>query len=213
MAIENVFSPPFRRVFFRALLFTVLLFIAIFASLLLAIHFLGDFSNDWLESGLAVGTGLVVFAAMFFLAAPVTALFAGLFLDDIAAIVEANDYPRERPGKPISIGEGLWVSVKFGLLVLLVNLILLPTLFFGVGPFLMAIANAYLLGREYFNLAAMRHMSPRDANVLRKENAGRIFAAGLIPAGVALIPVVNILVPLFATAYFVHIYKKIIRDG
>jgi CysZ protein len=43
-------------------------------------------------------------------------------------------------------------------------------------------------------------------------NSGRVWAAGLIPAGLALIPILNILVPLFSTSYFVHIFKKIATD-
>ena len=58
-------------------------------------------------------------------------------------------------------------------------------------------------------MIAMRHLSVQQADELRKQNMGRIFAAGLIPAGLVLIPIVNILVPLFSTSYFVHIFKKI----
>jgi len=52
-------------------------------------------------------------------------------------------------------------------------------------------------------------MPAHEAHALRKFNAARVFAAGLIPAGLALIPVVNLFVPLFATSYFVHIFKKV----
>jgi CysZ protein len=76
----------------------------------------------------------------------------------------------------------------------------------------MLIANAYLLGREYFTMVAMRHMPVRQATHMRKINSGRVWAAGLVPAGLALIPFLNILVPLFSTSYFVHIFKKIAMD-
>ncbi len=35
------------------------------------------------------------------LIAPVTAIVAGLFLDDVAEVVEHNDYPRDPPGRPV----------------------------------------------------------------------------------------------------------------
>ena len=91
-------------------------------------------------------------------------------------------------------------------------LLLLPTLFLGIGAVMMVIGNAYLLGREYFSMIAMRHMPVAEARDLRKRNAGRVLAAGLIPALLAVVPVINLFVPLFATSYFVHIYKKVVAE-
>jgi len=209
LALEDVMSSRFRSVLWRSLGLTVLLFIAILVGLEIVISMLTGIPWPWLETIMAVAAGLGVFAAMFFLIAPVTAVFAGLFLDEIAEVVELRDYPSDTPGKPLSTSTSVLISLQFGALVLLINLILLPTLFFGIGAFLMAIANAYLLGREYFSMIAMRHLPVRQANELRKANMGRIFAAGLIPAGLVLVPFVNILVPLFSTSYFTHIFKKI----
>ncbi len=76
----------------------------------------------------------------------------------------------------------------------------------------MLVVNSYLLSREYFTMVAVRHMPIAQAHDYRRANAGRIWAAGLIPAGLALVPFLNILVPLFSTSYFVHIYKRIRRD-
>ena len=50
---------------------------------------------------------------------------------------------------------------KSRLLALLVYLFALPfVLFAGLGFVILFLANAYLLGREYFELAAMRFRSP-----------------------------------------------------
>ena len=99
--------------------------------------------------------------------------------------------------------------MRFGLLVLALNILLLPSFFFGIGAITMLIANAYLLSREYFEMAAMRHMPIEDARKLRKENAPQIFLAGVLPALLALVPLVNLAVPLYATSYFVHIFKQV----
>ena len=208
-AIEDVMSKNFRGILWKSIGLTVLLFVAILFGLEFLLSVLTTVPWPWLETVLAVATGLGVFAAMFFLIAPVTAIFAGLFLDEIAEVVELRDYPTDHPGTALSTGKAVFIAAQFGVLVLVVNLLLLPTLFFGIGAFLMAMANAYFLGREYFTMIAMRHLSVQQADELRKQNMGRIFAAGLIPAGLVLIPIVNILVPLFSTSYFVHIFKKI----
>ena len=208
-ALEDVLSARFRSILWKSVGLTILLFIVILVGLEVTLSVLTTIPWPWLETFLAIATGLGVFAALFFLIAPVTAVFAGLFLDEIAQAVEQRDYPSDRPGAPLSASKSMLIALQFGLLVLLVNLLLLPTLFFGIGAFLMVLTNAYFLGREYFSMIAMRHLPVRQANQLRKANMGRIFAAGLIPAGLVLIPVVNVLVPLFSTSYFVHIFKQI----
>jgi hypothetical protein len=50
------------------------------------------------------------------------------------------------------------------------------------------IATAWLLGREYFELAAMRFRSPAEAKAMRKDNAATVFTAGLIHRGVRVDP-------------------------
>lgn len=212
-ALEDVLSPKFRSVLWKSLGLTVVLFVVILFSLEFLLTMMTTIPWPWLETLIATATAVGLLVAMFFLIAPVTAIFAGLFLDEIAELVERRDYASDPPGKPLATMRGLLVALQFGGLVLVVNLILLPTLFFGIGVVLITLANAYFLGREYFTMVAMRHMSVSSANQLRRENAGKVFAAGLIPAGLAAIPFANITVPLFSTSYFVHIFKKIANDS
>jgi CysZ protein len=51
-------------------------------------------------------------------------------------------------------------------------------LFAGAGFLIFFIATAWLLGREYFELAAMRFRSPAEAKAMRKHNAATVFTAG-----------------------------------
>jgi uncharacterized protein involved in cysteine biosynthesis len=50
----------------------------------------------------------------------------------------------------------------------------------GAGFIAFFIATASLLGREHFELAAMRFRSPAEAKAMRKQNAAIVFTAGLI---------------------------------
>ena len=96
------------------------------------------------------------------------------------------------------------------LLALAVYLCALPFLFFaGVGVVILLLANAYLLGREYFELAAMRFRPPHDAKAMRKANATYVFLAGLVIAVFVSIPVVNLATPIFAMAFMVHVHKHL----
>lgn len=208
-AISDLLSPAFRSILWKALGMTVVLFVAILIAVEVALSLLTAFPWPWLETILAVAAGLGLLAAFVFLMAPVTAVFAGLFLDDVAALVERRDYAADPPGRPLAGWRSLAMSVQFGLLVLLVNLALLPTLFLGIGAVMMVVANAYLLSREYFTMVACRHMPVDAAVTLRRERSPKVFVAGFIPALLSLVPLLNVAVPLFSTAYFVHIYKRL----
>lgn len=211
-AMRDVLSPEFRSILWKAIGLTLLVFIGVLAALWVGSAALLVLPWPWLDEVIAGAASLVLLVVFFFLMAPVTAIFAGLFLDTAADIVEIKHYPGEPRGNPPSAWSSAQLGLQFGLLVLAVNILILPTVFFGIGVAIMLIANAYLLGREYFTMVAMRHMSVRQATQMRKINSGRVWAAGLVPAGLALIPFLNILVPLFSTSYFVHIFKKIATD-
>jgi CysZ protein len=82
-------------------------------------------------------------------------------------------------------------------------------LFAGAGFIAFFIATAWLLGREYFELAAMRFRPPAEAKAMRRQNAAVIFTAGLVIAAFVSIPIVNLATPLFGMAFMVHMHKRL----
>jgi len=127
----------------------------------------------------------------------------------VAEAVERDSYPAEPRGHALPLLRALIEGVKVALLALIVYLCALPFIFFaGVGVIVLFLANAYLLGREYFELAAMRFRPVHEAKALRKANAPYVFLAGMAIALFVSIPVVNLATPIFAMAYMVHIHKR-----
>src|SRR5690606_18943370 len=164
----------------------------------------------WLGLLAAILAGLVLALGLGLLIAPVTAIIAGFFLDDVAAIIEREDYPQEPVGQALPLTTAAIVSAKFLVLVVLGNLLALALLlvpFVNVAAFF--VVNGYLLGREFFEFAAMRHRSEAEAKALRRRHAGTIFLGGLVIAGFLAIPLLNLLTPLFAAAMMVHLHKSI----
>lgn len=202
-------SPEFRSVLLKALGLTIALFIGLLIAVEILLIGLTQFSWPWADWVLGIGTGLALFVAFFFLIFPVTAAFAGLFLDYVAELVEREHYPADPVGRPLPAVQAIMTALQFFLLVLGVNLAVLPFVLFGVGVVALVIANAYLLSREFFEMAAMRHMPRDDARELRKANGPAIFVAGLLPALLSFVPFANLVVPLFSTAYFVHLFKHV----
>ncbi len=147
---------------------------------------------------------------MALLIAPVTAIVAGLFLDDVAEVVERTDYPADRPGRAMPALRSLVLSMRFLGVVILGNIVaLLLLLVPGVNIAAFFIVNGYLLGREFFEFAAMRFRPEAEARALRRHYAGTVFLAGLVISAFLAVPLLNLVTPLFAAAMMVHLHKAI----
>lgn len=209
-AFTDILTPPFRAVLWKSLALTVGLLVLIWLGLQGLAGWLIDSPYPWLDTSLTVLTGIGVFVGLGFLVAPVMSLFAGLFLDEVAELVERTRYPGDPPGKAQPLGVALRETLVFVGVVIVGNLVALMLLLVpGVNVVAFVVVNGYLLGREYFEAVAMRFGTPEEARALRRANAVTVFLAGLVVAAVLAIPLVNFLTPLFATAFMVHLRKRL----
>jgi CysZ protein len=165
----------------------------------------------WLRETLAVAAPLAVFLLLLLLGAPVAALVGSLFLDRVAAKVDARFYPNDpkAPGAPWIGGTG--ERLKLVVLALLINGLALAAdaeiLF--VPEIVAFLANGWLLGREFFELAALRHLSRQQADALRRRHAGKIFASGLLITILTYIPFADLIAPFFGAAMMAHLFKRL----
>lgn len=212
-AIRGVFAARSRWVVLKSLGLTILLFFGLWLGLQnLAAAYLLPFVEGWVWVTSAIiwilGAGVVIAGG--FLLGPVTALFAGLFLDEVAEHVERHNYPDDPPGKAMPITPALFLAIKFGLLVLFANLIALLLVWLaGFGVIIFFLVNGYLLGREFFQFAAMRFRSEKEANQLRRKYRFEVLMAGMVIAGLMSVPLLNLLTPVFAASLMVHLHKAI----
>lgn len=220
-ALYRLPTPQFRAVLWKSLGWTLLALIALWAMVRQVFFWLAwpwlsallpampDWTS-WLGLLAAIAAGLVLALLLAFLIAPVTALIAGIFLDDVAEIIEREDYSTEPTGTAMPIGRSLLYSLKFLGIVILGNLCaLLMLLIPGVNVIAFFIVNGYLLGREFFEFAAMRHLGEQGAKAFRQQHRITVFLAGLVIAAFLAVPLLNLLTPLFAAAMMVHLYKAL----
>lgn len=208
-AFAQTFSPPLRRILLKSVALAVLLLLVLGVVLQAIITQLASLPQPF-EMALAIATGLGIVAGAIFLMGPISSLIAALFVDEVAEEVERTSFPADPVGRALPIAQSIVLSAKFFGLVLLVNLIaLLLLLIPGINLFAFFFANGYLLGREYFELAAMRFRPVEEARALRRENAIRVFLAGLAIAGVVAVPFLNLITPVFATALMVRVHKRL----
>ena len=224
-AFSQMVSPPFRAVLLKSAGLALLVLIVLGVMLQRLFAWALENGGAWLQATFAsLGSGIVgalelaltviatlgIFVAMIFLMPAATALVAGIFSDEIAEQVEAIHYPADPPGQALSLHRGLLEGVRAALLGIVIYLCATPFLLVaGLGVVIFFVATAFLLGREYFHLAAMRFRSPAEAKAMRRRHAGAVFRAGLAIAAFVSIPVLNLATPLFATAFMVHIHKRL----
>lgn len=224
-ALSQILSPPMRAILWKSIGLALMLIVVLGIGMQRLLSGLATSGEVWAEAtlgqgfhttldilawGLTIAAGFgVVFGAIFLMPA-ITSLVASVFVDDVADIVEREHYPAERVGTALPFGLAITEGVKTALLTILVYLVALPFVFFaGLGFVAFFIATAWLLGREYFELAAMRFRSPAEAKLMRKQYAGTVFTAGLVIAAFVSIPIVNLATPLFGMAFMVHMHKRL----
>jgi uncharacterized protein involved in cysteine biosynthesis len=223
-ALCQMFSPPLRALLLKTIGLALVLVVLVGIGLHRLLVWLALLGESWAESVLgatahaplvllawilSVTAGLGLILGSVFLMPAVTALVGSFFVDDIALEVERRYYPDEPVGRPLPPLRAILEGGKTALLAVVIYLIAVPSLLIaGLGVIVFFIATAYLLGREYFELAAMRYRSAAEAKMLRKRNQGAVLIAGLFIAAFVSIPIVSLATPLFAMALMVHVHKR-----
>jgi uncharacterized protein involved in cysteine biosynthesis len=222
-ALSQILSPPMRSILWRSIGLALVLVTVLAIALQRLLSWFASHGEGWAEAILgptfhtplnvfawvvSIAAGLGVVLGGIFLMPAITSLVASFFVDEVADHVEREHYPAERPGVALPLSLAFSEGIRTSLLTILVYLIALPFVFIaGAGFLAFFIATAWLLGRQYFELAAMRFRSPADARLMRRENAATIFTAGLLIAAFVSIPIINLATPLFGMAFMVHMHK------
>ncbi len=211
-AFRQILTPPFRAILWRSLALTLGLLIVAGIGLQALANTLLDLPYPWLDTAAGILSGLGIVIGLAFMVGPVTSLMAGLFADEIAEMAEKTNWPDEPAGVALPLGRSMVVTVRFALIALAGNLLaLLLLLVPGVNLIAFYVVNGYLLGREYFEAAAMRFRGEAGARAFRRRHGVAVFISGLVIATLLLIPVLNLLTPLFAVAFMVRFHKRLTR--
>ena len=222
-AIGQIGDPRFRSVLFRGIGLTIALLVGAYAGLLWLIENLtnepivlpGGTEITWLGDLLGWGSLFLMLFVSVFLMIPVASAITSLFLDEVARAVEDKHYPHIPAPQPVGFWDGLRDTVNFLGVLLAANVVALVLYFFfpPAAPFIFIAVNGLLLGREYFTLAAMRHLGRAGARDLRREHGGLVWVAGCLMAAPLMIPILNLIIPILGAATFTHIYHSLTSRG
>ncbi|WP_135501193.1 EI24 domain-containing protein [Roseovarius aestuariivivens] len=218
-ALGQIGDPRFRRVLLLGIGLTLALLIAATVGVLIFIQWIsGDTTTVWLIGEVNWIDDLLSFAGLgvmillsIVLMVPVASAITSMFLDEVAQAVEDRHYPDLPPADPQPMGEAFKDTVNFLGVIVAANIVALffYALFAPMAPFIFWGLNGYLLGMEYFQLAAMRRIGRKNAKTMRKANRGLIWAAGALMAIPLTVPVLNLVIPILGAATFTHIFHKV----
>lgn len=209
-AIAQLSDPPVKAVIWKSIAGTV----TIFALLVMGVGWIlantAFFDIGWIETTVDIFGGLAAFILALVLFPGVVSALVSVLLDDIAEAVEKRHYPDVGPARPMGWGVLISTSLRLIGLTVLLNLIVLPlylipvvniAVFYGL--------NGHLLGREYFEVIALRRLDDATAKTLRQQNRGKVWFTGAITAFLLTVPVINMIAPVLGTAAMVHLFYKI----
>ena len=154
------------------------------------------------------GVALVLFLS-YLLFPSVVYLIVSFFSEDVALAVETELYPYLPEPRKQGKREIIVVTIKFVAISLVLNILAIPiyAVLFPVSPFVFYALNGYLMGREYFELAALRRVNSVEAQFLRRTYRGQLFLAGTVIAFMMTIPIVNFIAPVISVAVMVNLVE------
>jgi CysZ protein len=207
LSIESLSDRRVAMILIRVTGLTVLMFAALGIGLWYALDALFAYFGWHGDSGFAALAALALLALSgVLLFRAVAVAITWIFADDIIDAVEARHYPQHaglgtRPGMASGAAMALRSVTRlvgYNLLALPVYIMLLVT---GIGTALAFLAvNSLLLGRDLEDMLIARHGKAHGSI-----SALPRLALGLIGTAAMLIPLVNLVVPVMATAMAVHL--------
>ena len=202
-----------RRVLLRCLLVASLTFVLLVAAVAVLLATLDPTGLAWLDAGIAIAGSAAALVLAWLLFPVVIAAALGFFAEDVVAAVERRYYPDLPPPYSMGVGESAWVTLRFTAVALLLNLLALPLyLIPGVNLLLYLALNGYLLGREYIELVALRRLPGPTVAALRRRLRARFWLAGVVIAALLAVPGFNLIAPVVAIAFMVHLFEGLRRD-
>ncbi len=221
-ALVQLGDRRFQSVLLKGLGLTIALLIAIYLAF---VWIIGAFVPDtfslpfigqvtWIDDALSIGSFFLMIGLSVFLMVPVASAFTGIFLEEVSEAVEDRHYPGLHEVPRQSIVDIVVDSLSFLGVIIVANVIALVLyLVLNVAaPLIFWALNGFLLGREYFQMVAMRRLGREGAKAARKRHMPEIWLAGALMAIPLTIPVVNLLIPVLGAATFTHMFMRLEGD-
>ena len=210
-AFAQLPRPEMRGPLIRAVLWACLAFAALWSALAVLIHHQLVREARWVEilAGLLGGFAAPVVTWLLF--PSVVLMILGCYSEAIIQAVERQYYPNLATPSQSRQMANLWSGIRLAFIGLVLNIVALPVylLFPGLNLVLFLGLNGYLLGREYFDVVALRRVDWRAAQRLWRDHRITFILSGVVAAGLFALPVINLVAPIIGLAAAVHLVERL----
>lgn len=212
-AIAALSLPELRRIVGLSLAVAAASFVALWVAVGFILAELPRFAWSPLDWAIDVLGALGVLVLSWLLFPAILTMVMGFFLDRVADVVEGSDYPGRGPPRRGSLRETAMMTLRLMGLTIIANLLALPVYLLapGLNLFVFLGLNGYLFGREYFEVVALRRLDATAVGIMRTRFALRLFLGGVVIAGLFAVPLLNLVMPVIATAFMVHLVEDLRR--
>lgn len=133
-------------------------------------------------------------------------VLVSFFDEKVADIIDREDYPALPPATQ-PFWPTLTADILFTIKAVALNIVFLPLLLVPVlGLVFYYGLNGYLLGMQFFRMAAGRRVTPEMAAALQKKNFASIMLCGVGISFAATIPFINLAAPILGVAVMIHLF-------
>ena len=216
-AFRQLDDRAFRGPAIRAAAWSLAVFAMLAVVVSIGLGVFGPFESGLADTAVGIAGAILVLVLAFFLFPLAMTTVIGLYLDDVALAVEQRWYPGGE-GRELPMARALAEGLRFAGFALLVNVLMIPLYLLALIPGLQFIGlvfyavNGFLVGREYFEAVAMRHMPREAVPALRKRHRTAVWGLGVVGVFLMTIPLLNVIGPILITAAMVHAFKDAAAD-
>lgn len=209
LALGQIGDPAFRRPLLLGMLGAALAIVLLVWGAVEAAAWAAAGGAAWLAWLAQAAGGAVGLLLAWWLFLPVAATIASQLVEPVARAVERKYYPGLPPPRGASVAEQVAFGLRFGLRLLLVQILLLPLFFIPLVGFVLALlVSAHALGAGTVQQTALLRMTMPEARAAWRRKRLSGWVLGLLLALMALVPFLNLLVPVLGTAAAVHMLHQ-----
>jgi CysZ protein len=210
-ALAEILDPGLRRLLALSVVLAGAVLAALAVGLGWLLHHTSLFAIWYLDRAVELLGGLAILGLSWLLFPAVATLVLGFFLDRALAVVEARHYPGLKPANRQALPAALLGALRLAGLAIALNLLVLPAylLLPGLNLVLFYAINGWLLGREYFELAALRRCDAGEVRRLWRAHRLRLVAGGAAIAFLLTLPLVNLAAPLIGAIFMLHLVERL----
>lgn len=212
-AFNELKDPKVRQVLWLGLGLSLLTLLGLVLGINALLDWAAATGYAWLDYTVELLGVLGSLVVSWFLFPSFVVALSSLFLERVVDATEDRHYPALPPPREVAWHESGTAALRLLGTALLLNLLLLPLYFVPLVnlPLWLAL-NGYLVGREYFELVALRRLEPRLLPVLLRQQRLYFWAAGALIAFLLTVPLLNLVAPIVGASFMTHRFYRRYQD-